>query len=208
MKLFPPSIFLVLSLLICSCKPAAEQISPAPPTEEDSGIDFVDHSETNRLRMDMVKNGLLVPSTEIHDIKGQTLNLHSKKGKFIVLNIWASWCTPCVEYMPEYQALMNDPEQSNIEYTAISIDDEQSYWQAFCEEHGWTENSFWLGMKEKEPLFAFSYSDIETEDFKGILVAMPKYVIISPDGVILNNNAANPSTRAFQEEINRYINNS
>jgi hypothetical protein len=40
------------------------------------------------------------PTLSFHDVKGQTLSLQDFRGKFLVVNLWATWCTPCVKEMP------------------------------------------------------------------------------------------------------------
>ena len=197
----------VFLFLIISCKPESELDILYSPNSKvvNSGNFIIDHSDVHQLRMDEVRNGLTLPSARVYNVEDQVINLHPENEKYLVLNFWASWCTPCVEYMPEFQALMVSEKEPDIEYLAISIDEDQASWKSTCLDRNWIKNSFWLGMKIEEPLFAFSYSNIVTEDFTSILVALPKYVIISPDGTILNNNASNPSSKNFKAEISRYL---
>ena len=42
---------------------------------------------------------------EFHDIEGKTVRLSEYRGKYILLNIWATWCTPCVKELPALQEL-------------------------------------------------------------------------------------------------------
>jgi len=200
-------VAIIIILTIFSCKNNQDKAVTVPVDfiEEESKLEIIDHSDANAKRMQLVKNGERLPDLALLDVRGKPIDLTSIKGKTLVLNFWASWCTPCVEYMPDYQNLINESSGTDIEYVAISIDDEMSYWKDFIEERDWTDHSYWLGMKEREPLFAFTYSKIETEDFNSILVALPKYVIISSDGVILNNNASHPSSEEFKAELSTML---
>lgn len=41
-----------------------------------------------------------VPNIEVRDLSGSSFQLHDFKGKVVILNFWASWCSPCVEEVP------------------------------------------------------------------------------------------------------------
>ncbi|MGB5321044.1 TlpA family protein disulfide reductase [Lutimonas sp.] len=45
---------------------------------------------------------------QLQDRKGQEVNLKTFKGQVIVVNLWATWCPPCVAEMPSFQKLYND----------------------------------------------------------------------------------------------------
>lgn len=53
---------------------------------------------------------------------GGSLDLSALKGKKVVLNFWATWCSPCVEEMPELDALYPQLQAQNIELIGIAID--------------------------------------------------------------------------------------
>ena len=42
-----------------------------------------------------------LPALELQDLGGQTVTLSSFKGRAILLNLWATWCVPCLDEMPE-----------------------------------------------------------------------------------------------------------
>ncbi len=54
--------------------------------------------------------------------QGGSLDLGALKGKVVVLNFWATWCPPCVEEMPELDALYPELRARNIELIGIAID--------------------------------------------------------------------------------------
>lgn len=45
---------------------------------------------------------------QLQDRNGQEINIKSFKGQVIVVNLWATWCPPCVAEMPSFQKLYND----------------------------------------------------------------------------------------------------
>lgn len=58
------------------------------------------------------------------DLKGQQTQLQELKGKVLFINIWASWCSPCVKEMPTIQSLYDVVKaQNNIEVILLSMDE-------------------------------------------------------------------------------------
>ncbi|HEY1057943.1 MAG TPA: TlpA disulfide reductase family protein [Limnobacter sp.] len=54
--------------------------------------------------------------------QGTALDMAALKGKTVVVNFWATWCPPCVEEMPELNALYPELKAKNIELIGIAID--------------------------------------------------------------------------------------
>lgn len=52
---------------------------------------------------DVAQNVQKAPSFSVEDYSGNTVSLDDFAGKPIVLNIWASWCPPCKEEMPDFE---------------------------------------------------------------------------------------------------------
>lgn len=56
------------------------------------------------------------------DLKNRTQALAQWKGKILLINFWATWCTPCVEEMPELSALQDGSKSANMQIIGIGID--------------------------------------------------------------------------------------
>ena len=54
--------------------------------------------------------------------QGATLDLAALKGKKVILNFWATWCPPCLEEMPELDALHRELQERQIELIGIAVD--------------------------------------------------------------------------------------
>jgi thiol-disulfide isomerase/thioredoxin len=61
------------------------------------------------------------------------------KGKMLFLNIWATWCPPCVAEMPSIARLANDPRLrgKNIEFVCISTDESAAVVRSYLEGKNW-----------------------------------------------------------------------
>ena len=66
--------------------------------------------------------GKPVPDFSLPGLDGKQVNLSDYRGKVVLVNIWATWCPPCVEEMPSMQKLYNEFNGSDFEILAVSID--------------------------------------------------------------------------------------
>jgi thiol-disulfide isomerase/thioredoxin len=60
--------------------------------------------------------------TSLPDLKNQNQSLAQWKGKILLVNFWATWCTPCVQEMPELSELQNAHQIKNMQVIGIGID--------------------------------------------------------------------------------------
>jgi thiol-disulfide isomerase/thioredoxin len=56
------------------------------------------------------------------DINDKNEKMSNWHGKLLLVNFWATWCSPCVEEMPELSALQNSQEFKNLQIIGIGID--------------------------------------------------------------------------------------
>jgi thiol-disulfide isomerase/thioredoxin len=61
-------------------------------------------------------------ATSMPDQHNQVQSLAQWKGKILLVNFWATWCTPCVQEMPELSALQLDGKIKNLQIIGIGID--------------------------------------------------------------------------------------
>lgn len=65
-----------------------------------------------------------VMQTEIKDVDGNAFKLDDKKGKVVLVNLWATWCGPCRAEMPELVALQDKYRDKNFEIIGLDTDEE------------------------------------------------------------------------------------
>ncbi len=69
-----------------------------------------------------VRVGLPAPDFTFPGLDGKKVSLSDYRGKVVFVNIWATWCPPCVEEMPSMQNLYQKLKSENFEIMAVSID--------------------------------------------------------------------------------------
>lgn len=98
--------FSVLSAVVFGCAIAAGGCSS-------------DGEADARTRVDV---GLPVPPYSALSIDGDTVSLAELTGKVVLLNIWATWCHPCRDEVPELQALHEKYSARGLALVGVSVD--------------------------------------------------------------------------------------
>jgi len=116
---------------------------------------------TNREMALKIKPGKPVPSISYPDVNGKLSGLEKYKGKYLLIDFWASWCGPCRQAIPKVKELYKQYQQDGFEVVSISIDDNKKAWQKAMEE----ENMPWdqlLSNNKDETMKQFQFSGVPT----------------------------------------------
>lgn len=99
--------------------------------------------------------------------------------RITVLNVWATWCAPCVEEFPHFVRFGREFASEGVQVTFVSVDfvEDKSAAQAFLAEQGVTERTFLKDEKTTPFVNAFS------EEWSG---AVPATFVYGPDGTLLD----------------------
>jgi thiol-disulfide isomerase/thioredoxin len=71
-------------------------------------------------------------------LDGRTTNLSALKGKVVFVNLWASWCPPCVAEMPGIQALYQQLDSAKVAFVMLSLDANPAKARALLQRQGYT----------------------------------------------------------------------
>lgn len=69
------------------------------------------------------QKGPSAPNFTLQDLDGRMVNLSDYRGKVVLLNIWATWCPPCVAEIPSLDKLYKMMEDEDFELLAVSVDE-------------------------------------------------------------------------------------
>jgi peroxiredoxin len=120
---------------------------------------------------ELVKRGAPAPDFSLLDLQGQSHNLDSYRGKWILFNFWGTWCGGCMDEIPALNFLSSHYE-SKLTVVSFAINDTPETLKRFLEQHPLSYPVL-LGGTFDDP-FARSYN----------VHSAPRNLIISPDGEV------------------------
>lgn len=71
------------------------------------------------------------PLLSLMDLKGERIETASYKGKVVLVNFWAAWCTPCAQEVPQIMALQERHRAQGLEVIGVSMDDTETALREF-----------------------------------------------------------------------------
>jgi thiol-disulfide isomerase/thioredoxin len=69
---------------------------------------------------------------------GEPFELAGERGNVVLLDVWATWCEPCMEALPVYAALQKQYAARGLKVYALNVDDDESELPGFLSRHGVT----------------------------------------------------------------------
>lgn len=87
-----------------------------------TGIKNADVPDSDELNLNVSKS-VTGYGFELADLNGKVVPFESLRGKVVFLNVWATWCPPCIAEMPGIQKLYNSVDTSRIAFVMLSVDE-------------------------------------------------------------------------------------
>lgn len=134
-------------------------------------------------------NGMKSPYFNYENLTGGTTSIDDLKGKYLYIDVWATWCGPCKDEFPSFRKL--EKKYHGIDYlnfVSISIDNLK-------------DRDKWIEMVNNEGLSGIHL--LADKNWKSQFVidnmidksGIPRYIIVGPKGYIINSNAPRPSQK-------------
>lgn len=139
-------------------------------------------------KLKLVTKGKPSPKFNYENHKGGTTSLDDLKGKYVYVDVWATWCGPCIAEIPALKEVEKKYHGKNIEFVSISVDDKKDYdkWKKF--------------VTDKQLVGTQLYADNSwqsqfVKDY--VIEGIPRFILIGPDGNIISGDAPRPSDEAL-----------
>ena len=161
---------------------------------EHSGVAAVKRSLDEEVRKSRGLVGQQAPEIVLPDVNGKMISLSSFKGKYVLVDFWASWCMPCRRENPNVVKAFNRFRNKNFTILGVSLDKpgEKDKWiNAIMQDHlTWTQVS---DLKEWESVVVPIYDFNET--------GIPFNVLVDPTGKIIAQRLRGEALEAKLEEV-------
>ena len=110
------AVIACLMLLVAACKQDERAPDAAAPAQQPAVADTSPDAAAAQTPGDRER-----PSLRIQTLDGDDYDLAERRGKWVVVNFWATWCPPCLKEMPELSAL--DAMREHIEVIGLAYED-------------------------------------------------------------------------------------
>jgi thiol-disulfide isomerase/thioredoxin len=100
--------------------------------------------------------GQHVPSLKFKSTDGKVVSIESFRGKPVLLDLWATWCGPCVEALPELARIYAEAKDKGLVLLAVDLDEEANTGAEFLSKKGYNWPDFHDGDGETEKLVGTS----------------------------------------------------
>lgn len=88
------------------------------------------------LRVYDVEAGDRAPGFTLTTDTGQGIDLENYRGKYVLLNFWATWCPPCIQETPSLNQLHQELSDKGLIVLGVSVDEDTSAYDAFLDRFG------------------------------------------------------------------------
>ena len=129
---------------------------------------------------------------DYENFKGGNTSLSDLKGKYVYLDIWATWCGPCIREIPALKNVEKQFEGKNIEFVSISVDEGRGYkGDAAAAYEGWKKMIADKDLGGTQLLADNGFRSQFIQDYK--INGIPRFILIDPNGNIVSADAPRPS---------------
>ena len=141
-------------------------------------------------------NNTKSPGFDFENHKGGKTSLESLKGKYVYIDVWATWCGPCRAEIPFLKEIEAKYHGKNIEFVSISADVEKDHekWKNFVTE------------KQLGGIQLYADKNWESDFLKAFgITSIPRFILIDPNGVVVDADAARPSSPKLKEQLDKLL---
>ena len=135
--------------------------------------------------------GQPAPEIALSDPKGKIITLSSFKGKYVLVDFWASWCGPCRGENPNVVQAYEKFKKKNFTVLGVSLDESKEDWEDAIK----ADNLNWQHISD---LKKWESTVVSTYKIEGI----PYNVLVDPNGIVIATELRGP---ALEETLKKFI---
>jgi len=138
----------------------------------------------------------LSPGFSYNDVAGKNVSLENLRGKYVYIDVWATWCGPCKGEIPHLAKVEQDYQGRNIQFVSLSVDvpSDKGKWQEF------------VRVNRLSGIQLMSDSAFDSGFIKKFNInSIPRFILIAPDGKIVSADAKRPSDPVLRKQLDALL---
>lgn len=132
-------------------------------------------------KWDVSKPGRRSPDFEAVDLEGKEWSLADFKGRYVYIDLWATWCNPCKKELPYLKVLEEKFKDAEITFLSLSVDGDKEKWAEMVRTADMTGTQLYIGPRSK---FQQAYN----------IDGIPRFILLDKEGIIISNDMSRPSS--------------
>lgn len=143
-------------------------------------------------KWEKLKAGTSSPSFSCPDINGKTISLADLKGKYVYIDVWATWCGPCRGELPHLKTLEEKYAGKDIYFVSLSCDKNKKAWENMVKKDEMKGIQLHMGT---DASFMDAY----------LINGIPRFILLDRDGKIISANMTRPSDPATTQKFDELL---
>lgn len=153
-------------------------------TKQERFIEAAEKRYAEALMAKALQEGDISPDFSYESLDGSNVSLSDLKGNYVYIDVWATWCSPCIKQVPYLKELEKRYHDKKIVFVSISVDkaDFKNAWKQM------------IADKQLGGLQLFADNSFDSDFMDAYAVnSIPRFILIDPEGKILDPAAPQPS---------------
>jgi thiol-disulfide isomerase/thioredoxin len=138
----------------------------------------------------------LAPDFSYQSISNSKVSLQSLRGKYVYIDVWATWCAPCKAEIPFLTKIEEEYEGKKIHFVSLSVDRQvdKSKWEDYVKTH------------QLKGIQVMADNDFNSDFVKKFNInSIPRFILIGPDGKIISGDAKRPSDPELKKQLDALL---
>ena len=133
-----------------------------------------------REKWNLASDGKPSPDFKGVDVNGKEYTLADFRGKYVYIDVWATWCGPCRQEIPYLKKLDEDYKDAQIVFLSLSVDQDKAKWEKMVKEQSMSGVQLHIGQNSS---FQQAYK----------IEGIPHFILLDREGRIIDKKMTRPS---------------
>ena len=140
-----------------------------------------------REKWNLASDGKPSPDFKGVDVNGKEYTLADFRGKYVYIDVWATWCGPCRQEIPYLKKLDEDYKDAQIVFLSLSVDQDKAKWEKMVKEQSMSGVQLHIGQNSS---FQQAYK----------IEGIPHFILLDREGRIIDKKMSRPSMDELTRE--------